>query len=143
MDKWLYRASVALTILGLLVSIYMTVYKLTSNDTMCLGSGDCHTVNASIYSEVNGIPVAVLGILGYASILAVLFFETRNRFFRENGTLMVFGLSLTGFIFTVWLIYVEIALIKAICPFCVTSQVAMTLIFILAVVRLIKQPQSY
>ena len=142
MDKWLYRASVARVVLGLLVSIYMTIYKYSGNDNMCLGSGDCHTVNASRYSEVNGIPVAVFGIGGYLAILAVLYFENRNRFFRENATLMVFGMALTGFLFTVWLIYVEIALLKAICPFCVTSQVSMTLIFILAVWRLIRQPQS-
>ena len=74
MDKWLYRASVALAVLGLLVSIYMTIYKVTSNDSMCLGSGDCSTVNASHYSEVNGIPVAVFGVLGYAAILAVHYF---------------------------------------------------------------------
>ena len=142
MDKWLYRASVALVILGLLVSIYMTIYKFTGDDGMCLGSGDCHTVNASKYSEVNGIPVAIFGIGGYLAILAVLYFENSNRFFKQNATLMIFGMSPTGFLFTVWLIYVEIALLKAICPFCVTSQVAMTIIFILAVARLIRQPQS-
>ncbi|HET7143342.1 MAG TPA: vitamin K epoxide reductase family protein [Anaerolineales bacterium] len=142
MDKWLYRASIALGTLGLLVSIYMTVYKLTSNDSMCLGSGDCSTVNASRYSEVNGIPVAAIGIIGYAAILALQYLESRNRFFEQNGTLIIFGMALTGFIFTVWLVYVEIALLKAICPFCVTSQVAMTLIFIIAVMRLVKQPQS-
>lgn len=142
MDKWLYRASVALVILGLLVSIYMTIYKVTSNDSMCLGSGDCSTVNASKYSEVNNIPVAVFGMIGYLAILAVHYFENRNRFFKQNSTLMIFGMSLTGFIFTVWLIYVEVALLKAICPFCVTSQVAMTIIFIIAVTRLIRQPQS-
>ena len=142
MDKWLYRASIALVILGVLVSIYMTVYKLTSNDSMCLGSGDCSTVNASRYSEVNGIPVAAIGIVGYLAILATLFFENRNSFFRQNGPLMVFGMALTGFLFTVWLIYVEIALIKALCPFCITSQISMTIIFIIAVIRLIRQPQS-
>lgn len=142
MDKWLYRASVALVVVGLLVSIYMTIYKITSNDSMCLGSGDCHTVNASKYSEVNNIPVAVFGVVGYLAILAVHYFENRNRFFKENSTLMIFGMALTGFIFTVWLIYVEIALIKALCPFCITSQVAMTIIFIIAVIRLIRQPQS-
>ncbi|MBL8102275.1 MAG: vitamin K epoxide reductase family protein [Anaerolineales bacterium] len=142
MDKWLYRAMLALVIVGLLVSIYMTIYKVTSNDSMCLGSGDCSTVNASRYSEVNGIPVATIGVLGYMAILGVLVFENRNSFFRQNGTLLVFGMALTGFIFTVWLIYVEIALLKAICPFCVTSQVAMTIIFILSVIRLIKTPQS-
>jgi uncharacterized membrane protein len=142
MNKWLYRSSVALVILGLLVSIYMTVYKLTSNDAMCAGSGDCKTVNASRYSEVNGIPVAVIGAVGYLAILAVLYFENRNNFFKQNGTLLIFGMALTGFLFSVWLIYVEVALLKAICPFCVTSQVSMTLIFILSVIRLIKQPQS-
>ena len=142
MDKWLYRASLALVVIGLLVSIYMTIYKLTSNDSMCLGSGDCSTVNASIYSEVNNIPVAAIGILGYLAILGVLLFENRNSFFRQNGTLLIFGMALTGFLFTIWLIYVEIALLKAICPFCVTSKVAMTLIFIMAVIRLIKNPQS-
>jgi uncharacterized membrane protein len=120
----------------------MTIYKVTSNDSMCLGSGDCSTVNASIYSEVNGIPVAVIGILGYVAILGVLLFENRNSFFKQNGTLMIFGMALTGFLFTVWLIYVEVALLKALCPFCLTSQVAMTLIFIMAVIRLIKNPQS-
>jgi len=142
MDKWLYRVSMAFVILGLAVSIYMTVYKLTSNDSMCLGSGNCHTVNASEYSEVNGIPVAAIGILGYLAILGALYYESRNRFFRENGTLMIFGLALTGFIFTLWLVYVETVLLKALCPFCVTSQVSMTIIFVLAVLRLIRQPQS-
>jgi len=143
MDKWLYRASIALVILGIAVSIYMTIYKLTSNDNMCLGSGDCHTVNASRYSEVNGFPVASIGVIGYLAILASLVLETRYRFFKENGTMLTFGLSLTGFIFTVWLIYVELVLIRALCPFCITSQITMTILFILAIIRLIRQPQNY
>lgn len=141
MDKWLYRASVALVIVGLFVSIYMTIYKVTGNEGMCLGSGDCSTVNASRFSEVNGIPVAVLGIIGYVAILGVHLLENRNSFFRQNATLFIFGMALAGFVFTLWLIYVEIAIIKAICPFCVTSQAAMTIIFIIAVIRLIRNPQ--
>lgn len=141
MDKWLYRASVALVIVGLFVSIYMTIYKVTGNEGMCLGSGDCSTVNASRFSEVNGIPVAVLGIIGYVAILGVHLLENRNLFFRQNATLFIFGMALAGFIFTLWLIYVEIAIIRAICPFCVTSQAAMTIIFIIAVIRLIRNPQ--
>ena len=138
MDKWLYRASIALVIIGLAVSVYMTIYKISGNDGMCLGSGDCSTVNASRFSEVNGIPVAVFGIVGYVAILLVHLFENRNEFFRTNGTLLIFGMSLTGFLFTLWLIYVELVLLQAICPFCVTSQVAMTIIFIIAVTRLFR-----
>ena len=136
MDKWLYRASLALVIVGLLVSIYMTIYKFTNNDGMCLGSGDCSTVNASRFSDMNGIRVSVFGVVGYPAILIVHLFENRNSFFNQNATLLIFGMSLTGFIFTLWLVYVEVALLKAYCPFCITSQVAMTVIFILAVIRL-------
>jgi uncharacterized membrane protein len=140
MEKRLSQLAIVLTIVGLLVSIYMTIYKITSNDSMCIGSGDCKTVNASRYAEVYGIPVAVLGVAGYSAILAVLILERRPGFFRENGTLVLFGLSLTGFLFTLYLIFVEVALIKAYCPFCITSQTVMTIIFIISVIRLIRQP---
>jgi len=140
MEQRFKQIITALAILGLLVSIYMTIYKLTDNDAMCIGSGGCSVVNSSRYSEVNGIPVAVLGVLGYASILALLFLENRPGFFRENGVMMLFGVTLTGFLFTLYLIFVEVALIKAYCPFCLTSQAVMTVIFILSVIRLVRQP---
>ncbi len=140
MEKRLSQLAIVLTIIGLLVSIYMTIYKITSNDSMCIGSGDCKTVNASRYAEVYGIPVAVLGIAGYAAILAVLLLERKPGFFQQNGTLLFFGLSLTGFLFTLYLIFVETVLIKAYCPFCITSQTVMTIIFIISVIRLVRQP---
>ncbi len=142
MDKWLSRAFVALVVLGLAVSIYMTIYKVLNADAMCLGSGDCSTVNDSRYSEVNGIPVALIGVIGYLAMLVTHFVEKRNRFFEQNGILLIFGMALTGFLFTLWLVYVEVALLDALCPFCITSQAAMTLIFMIAVTRLIKQTQS-
>ena len=144
MEKRLSQLAIILTVIGLLVSIYMTIYKITSNDSMCIGSGDCKTVNASRYSEVNiagsRIPVAVLGVGGYAGILSVLLLERRLNFLRQNGSLVFFGLSLMGFLFTLYLIYVEVALIRAYCPFCIASQSAMTLIFLLSVIRLVRQP---
>ena len=143
MDRRLSRIEIALlglAIIGLLVSVYMTIYKITSNDSMCIGSKDCSVVNASRYSEIYGIPVAVIGLLGYAVILAVLLLERNPGFFKQNGTMLLFGLSLTGFLFTLYLIFLEIALIKAYCPFCITSQVTMISIFILSVIRLVRQP---
>ena len=144
MEKRLSQLTIALTVIGLLVAMYMTVYAITSNDNMCIGSQDCSVVNASKYSKVEiaglKVPVAVLGVAGYAVILAVLLLEQRMGFLQENGTLVFFGLSLMGFLFTLYLIYVEVALIKAYCPFCITSQAAMTLIFILSVIRVVRQP---
>ncbi len=140
MSKRLRQITIALTIIGLLVSIYMTIYKLTNNESMCIGSSGCSEVNASRYSEINGIPVAVLGVVGYAAILALLFLEQRSGFIQENGSMIFFGISLIGFLFTLYLIYIEIALIKAYCPFCLASQAVMIVIFIISVIRLARQP---
>jgi uncharacterized membrane protein len=146
MEKRLSQLAIALTVIGLFVAAYMTIYAITSNDNMCIGSQDCSVVNASRYSKINiagiPIPVAVLGVAGYAAILGVLLFERRTDFLQENGSLVFFGLSLMGFLFTLYLIYVEIALIRAYCPFCIASQTAMILIFILSVIRVVRQPQT-
>jgi len=140
MDKSLRNITVALLVIGLFVSIYMTIYKVTNNESMCIGSSGCSEVNASRYSEINGIPVAVLGIVGYTALLALLVLEQRPGIIQQNGTMMFFGISLIGFLFTLYLIYLEVALIKAYCPFCLTSQAMMTIIFIISVIRLIRQP---
>ena len=113
MDKRLKQVIIVLTVLGVLVSIYMTIYKVTNNESMCIGSGGCSIVNASGYSSVRGIPVAVFGVIGYLSILALLYLETKPGFFQTNGSMLLFTVTLTGFLFTVWLVYVEVALIKA------------------------------
>lgn len=140
MKNRLTQVTIALTVLGLLVSIYMTIFKITSNESMCIGSHDCSVVNASKYSEVNGIPVAVIGMFGYSSLLGILLLERKPGFFKDNGTMLFFGITLIGFFFTLWLVYVELTLIKAYCPFCITSQISMTLIFILSVIRVVRQP---
>jgi uncharacterized membrane protein len=144
MEKRLSQLAIALTVIGLFVAIYMTIYAITSNNKMCIGSQDCSVVNASKYSKITiagiKIPVAVLGVAGYATILGVLLLESKMNFLQENGSLVFFGISLMGFLFTLYLIYVEIALIKAYCPFCIASQTAMTLIFILSVIRVVRQP---
>jgi uncharacterized membrane protein len=61
--------------------------------------------------------------------------------FKDHPPTVVAGvLTLLGFLFTLYLVYVEVALIHALCPFCVTSQVTMTILFILSVIRLARQP---
>ncbi|OGO74848.1 MAG: hypothetical protein A3K45_05160 [Chloroflexi bacterium RIFOXYC12_FULL_59_14] len=142
MDKRLHKASLVLVVIGIIVSIYMTIYKLTDNNAMCLGNGGCSVVNTSKYSEIYGIPVALVGVGGYAAILLWHLLEKRTEFLRQNATLFIFGLALAGFLFTLYLVYVEFAILKALCPFCLTSQAAMTIIFVISIVRLVRQPQS-
>ncbi len=139
MQKFLVRASIAAAILGSLDAAYLLIYKLTSINAMCLGSGDCATVNYSRYSEIYGIPVSLLGLLAYLVIFGILVLESRSRFLRENGNLFILGISLAGTIFSAYLTYIELYVIHAICPFCVISAILIAIIFILSIIRLVRQ----
>ena len=142
MDRKLYWAAFASSVVGLLVSIYMTIYKLTNNDAMCLGSGGCSFVNASRYSEINGFPVAAVGLIGFLALIAVMLLEGRSEFFSDNGPLLEFGMSLMGVMYSIYLTYLEIYVIRHYCPFCVTSAIAITLVFIFSTIRMIRQLSS-
>ncbi len=134
-----FWASMVLTILGALDAIYLLIYKLTGNSHMCLGNGGCHDVNFSPYSVIYGIPISVFGILAYLAILAILVLEGRLKLAKENGPLAIFGISLVGIAFSAYLTYLELYIIHAICPFCVTSAIIITLIFIIAIFRMAQQ----
>jgi uncharacterized membrane protein len=141
-DRTLLWSMVVLSILGIADSIYLLIYKLTGNSQMCLGSGGCHDVNFSTYSDIYGIPVSALGIAAFLAITAIALLESRWSLAREHGPLVIFGIALTGVGFTAYLTYLELYIIKAICPFCVASAVIITLIFIIAIIRLVKQTAS-
>ncbi len=137
-DQALRWASILLAIIGAADALYLWIYKISSNDKMCLGSGDCATVNYSSYSEIYGIPVALLGLLAYLAIFAILTLEPRWKLAAESGPMAVFGMGLVGVLFSAYLTYIEFFVINALCPFCVISAIAITLLFILAIIRLVK-----
>jgi uncharacterized membrane protein len=136
----LYWANMIAAIAGALIAIYMIIFKIFAIEAMCLGNRGCSTVNASSYSEIYGIPVAVVGLLGYLAIVASLILENYIDFFMDNGPLLEFGMGLVGVIYSAYLTYLEFYVIHAVCPFCVASAIAITLCFIFALIRLIKQP---
>jgi uncharacterized membrane protein len=138
----LFWASVVLTILGIADATYLLVYKLTGNNRMCLGSGGCHDVNFSRYSEIYGIPLSLIGLLAFLAMLAILLAERRWTFAVENGPLAIFGMGLVGVAYSAYLTYLELYVIHAVCPFCVASAVIFLLIFILAIIRLVQQSAS-
>ncbi|HWQ05529.1 MAG TPA: vitamin K epoxide reductase family protein [Longilinea sp.] len=132
---WLW--SLLVTVIGLLDSIYLIILKYSNNKAMCIqGVGDCWSVNISRYSMIGGIPVAVLGAISYLVIIALLLLENRGRLWQTQGILLNFGLSLIGVLFSAYLTYLEIAVIHAICPFCVLSAICMLVLFGLNLARL-------
>lgn len=128
----LRRIIAVVAVLGIGVATYITIADSSGGSPTCLAGGTgCETVANSSYSHIAGINVAVFGIIGYIAILATAFFA--NDIARFGG----FALSLGGFGFSVYLTYLEIFKIEAICQWCVSSAVLMTILFLLNTTRLI------
>ncbi len=130
--------ALALSLVGLGVSLYLTYIKLFHVLALCTGVGDCETVNTSKYSQVAGIPIAIFGALAYLALIFLFSFETRGSFLSANAPLIEFGLSFVGFLYSLYLTYLELFVIHAICPYCVTSALAMTAVFVISAVRVRK-----
>jgi len=130
------RGMLVLSLLGLGISIYLTAVHYTETPLVCLGTSGCETVNRSAYSEVAGIAVALLGAGAYLAILGLLGAEAYTLIQRQTAGLNVFGIALAGMLYSAYLTYVEIFLLRAICSWCVISALIMTAIFALALVRL-------
>jgi uncharacterized membrane protein len=137
---WLRWASLALAAGGIFVSAYLTWVKLANAVPFCGTSGGCATVENSVYSEINGIPVAAVGLAAYLLIASLLAFERRVFFLRDYGGLAVFGLALTGTLYSAYLTYIELYVIHAICYWCVASAVFITGVLILSIARLARGP---
>jgi uncharacterized membrane protein len=135
---WPWRLSLALALLGMLVSGYLTWIKLSNTHAFCSGVGDCEAVNSSAYSEIRGVPVAVLGFAAYLAMAGLLAAEKRLPALREYGPLAIFGLALTGTLYSAYLTYVELFVIKAVCPYCVASALIITTVLILSILRLLR-----
>jgi uncharacterized membrane protein len=141
--KKLTFISLIATLIGLTDSVYLSWLKFSHNESLCVGGiGDCYTVNTSPYAEVYGIPIAVLGFGAYLLILLVLLLRERVDFLRENGSLIVFGLSLIGVIYSAYLSYLEEFVIHAWCPYCVLSAVMITTVFVTSIIRLKKENEE-
>jgi uncharacterized membrane protein len=129
-------ACAAVATLGLGIAAYLTIVHYTGSSPVCAISHGCETVQKSRYAEVAGVPVALLGLLGYVAILLSLLRD--DELWRTITTVLAFA----GLAFSAWLTYAEIALLDAICIWCVASAICMTLLAILSAVRLIAAPVS-
>lgn len=110
--------SLVLAVGGLGVSAYLTLVHYRDDLLVC-AVGGCHTVQKSPYAELEGIPVAVLGLGMYLVMTALLLLRRVRPAQEENLTLATFGLALAGTVFTLYLTYLELFVIHAVCQWCV------------------------
>ncbi len=142
--KSLWYINFILALIGLVDALYLTYIKLGSTTpAFCAPGGGCDVVNTSPYSEIFGIPIAVLGAGAYIILIAGLILENRNITWQSNSLLIQMGVSLVGALYSAYLTYLEIVVIKAICPYCVISAVVITAYFLITVFRLVKFQTDY
>ena len=134
----LRAVSIIVVIIAMIIAGYLTYLKYANVDAICLESGpfDCGTVLNSVYSEINGIPIALLGLIVDVVVLVLLLLEPRVDFLKQNGAIFIFGVVLFAFIYSVYLVYLQAAVILAFCPWCLTHELLITILFIIAILRL-------
>ena len=134
---WLFLAILAVAVIGTAEAIYLTFvhyYGLKALACFSSGSGpsSCDQVQSSVYSKLAGVPVAVLGLIGYITILVSL------RIKGDIGRGLGFMVSLIGFGFSMYLTYREIFTLHEICEWCVASATWMTLLTIFTAIRYLR-----
>ncbi|MEO8579577.1 MAG: vitamin K epoxide reductase family protein [Gemmatimonadales bacterium] len=120
----------ALALAGIFISLYLTLYKLGMIGELSCSIGSCETVNTSKWSRFLGLPVAAWGLLFYLDVFAVALVGTMPKLESEPViSLVLVAETAVGVLFSGWLTYLELGVIHAICIWCVTSAVIVTLIF--------------
>jgi uncharacterized membrane protein len=127
----------ALALAGIFISIYLTLYKLGVVGELSCSIGSCETVNTSRWSVFLGLPVAAWGLLFYLDVFGVALLGTMPRWENEPVISIVLVAQATvGVLFSAWLTYLELAVIQAICIWCVTSAVIVLVILVVSIADL-------
>src|SRR5579863_6487910 len=136
----LVRVMLVLAVLGLADATYLTVVHYAGLKVLCAAHGNpCETVQSSKYSFLAGLPVALIGAIGYVLIIASMLVRD-----NENTRLATLGLTLLGFGFSAYLTYQETFTITGhpiYCEWCVGSAIVLTILLIFSLVRYLKAPQ--
>jgi uncharacterized membrane protein len=127
----------ALALAGIFVAVYLLLYKLGMIGHLSCNIGSCETVNTSKYARFMGAPVAAWGVGFYVSLFVLAMISTGESYADSVGMskLLAFVAG-TGFLFSVYLTYLELFQIHAICEWCVVSAIIVTVTFLVTLVDL-------
>jgi uncharacterized membrane protein len=126
-----------LALIGLLVSAYLTLYKLGYLGAIQCGSGGCEVVQASQYSMLFGLPVAMWGMGAYLVLLTVALLGVQPGWAAARWvSAVLFGFAAFGVAFSVYLTYLSGTVIGAFCQWCLVSATTITLLFVFTIPEL-------
>ncbi|MFI5028238.1 MAG: vitamin K epoxide reductase family protein [Solirubrobacterales bacterium] len=118
--------------LGVAVATYIVIADSGGGSPVCLSGGHgCETVAGSSYSHLLGVNVAVFGVIAYLALFAAAMLK------GDGARMTGFAVSLAGFGFSVYLTYVELFVIEAVCEWCVGSAILMTVLFAIDATRMV------
>ena len=127
----------ALALAGILISTYLTLYKLGVIGELTCSIGSCETVNTSRWSVFLGIPVAAWGLVFYMDVFVIALVGTMPRFENEPFiSVVLVAQAMIGVVFSAWLTYLELGVIHAICIWCVTSAAIVAAISLVSIADL-------
>ena len=128
-ERGLRPAIVALALVGIAITSYLVAARYSGGGVLC-STGGCETVQHSRYAKVGAVPVAVLGLAGYVALVA-------SAALRGAAAAFVGAcVAVTGLVFALYLVYVQVALIGATCEWCLASDALLTLLVPLTLARL-------
>ncbi len=138
MKKNLVKAIIIFSFLGILISAYSSYHHYTNITGICNINEklSCDIVNRSEYSELFGIPVALIGLFGYLAILITSVLLIKNE--TKELKLVLLVLSSAGFLFTAYLTYIEAFVLYTYCPLCLTSAAFITIMLVISIILLKK-----
>ncbi|MFW6098107.1 MAG: vitamin K epoxide reductase family protein [Chloroflexota bacterium] len=128
---WLQKAIPLLAVAGLAVAGYLAYVETQAVAAVCGPVGDCNAVQTSEYAYLFGIPIGVLGVIGYVVILAAWGWSHWQR--DPRAPLALLGVTIVGVLFSIYLTYLEPFVIGAVCAWCLTSAVIMALLLLASV----------
>ena len=132
-DRVLRIAAVLVTLAGIGIAGYLTWAHFADQSVVCVQGGGCEEVQESSYSEIAGIPVAVLGLGSYLVVLALLLWDA------PIARLSAATLALVGLFFSAYLIVLQLFVIDAICVWCMANDLVVApALAVLTVLRLLR-----
>ena len=128
---------VVIAVLAIGLTSYLVYVHYSGIKPVCTAGQSCIKVQSSVWSKLDGVPVALIGLIGYIAIFFSLLAPD-----REETRLATLGMTLAGFGFSAYLTYREIFSIHAICEECVSSFVLIAILLSCSVVRYLRGPTS-
>jgi uncharacterized membrane protein len=122
-------AGAAICLAGLGVATYLTTVHYAGQPIACGGVGDCEYVNSTKYADLFGVPVALLGALAYATMFVTIVAALLRK--QEALLAGAWAVAAASFALSMYLTYIELRVIDAICVYCVVSASLMTALFLL------------